>query len=129
MPSSAPSTTWLRELRTLHDESFAFNWQQHLADVNERYDLSGPDAFGLPTALPRACFAGDTTGRPQLGSSTCWIPSLPAPDTRRAEIHPYIPTRRMLESRTKYSHVFVVPQSSADGKRAMARNCKTLSTT
>ena len=59
---SAPTEQqhWTAELRSLHDSSFAFDWDSHVRALNERLQLSGTDEFGLPApGLPPSWFVGD----------------------------------------------------------------------
>ena len=53
-------TTWVRELRRLHEENFWYDWTSHVRDLNRRYDLAGRDELNLPNAgLPPSWFVGD----------------------------------------------------------------------
>ena len=50
---------WRQVIRDLHEESWGFDWATHLAELNARLELAGPDAFGLPPGLPPAWVVGD----------------------------------------------------------------------
>ena len=48
------SSSWVRELRTLHDENFDYPWNEHIGALNAAMGLEGRHAFGLaaPTLAP-----------------------------------------------------------------------------
>ncbi|MYE31615.1 MAG: hypothetical protein F4X80_02915 [Chloroflexi bacterium] len=53
-------TTWIRELRRLHEANYHCDWTSHLRDLNRRYDLGGRDELAIPDeGLPPSWFVGD----------------------------------------------------------------------
>lgn len=50
---------WKQTIRDLHDEAWEYDWETHLAQLNARLGLTGPDVFGLPPGLPPSWVVGD----------------------------------------------------------------------
>jgi len=55
---------WQQAIRDLHNEAWGYDWDTHLARVNARLRLTGPNAFGLPPGLPPAWVVGDLESLP-----------------------------------------------------------------